>query len=54
MLLGLAFENVLKGFISLVRLETRQTPPLQSVSSTGWNCWQAGMSARNSPSPTMS
>lgn len=28
MLLGLAFENVLKGFISLVRLETGCTPPL--------------------------
>ena len=28
MLLGLAFENVLKGFISLIRLETGETPPL--------------------------
>ncbi|MBI2224019.1 MAG: hypothetical protein HYU44_03525 [Betaproteobacteria bacterium] len=28
MLLGLAFENVLKGFISLVRLEKRTLPPL--------------------------
>jgi hypothetical protein len=28
MLLGLAFENILKGFISLVRLETGQSPPL--------------------------
>ena len=28
MLLGLAFENVLKGFISLIRLESGKTPPL--------------------------
>ncbi len=28
MLLGLSFENVLKGFITLIRLETGQTPPL--------------------------
>jgi len=30
MLLGLAFENVLKGFISLVRLEQDQQPALPS------------------------